>query len=215
MSKKTNTVLVNAMVSGLKDAKVRIKNGSLESICAAHLHNELKHQMLIGIYGCNKKQASRILSILNELVPRDNNKGADDMATAAKKTATKPATKKTAAKPAAKKKDAVVKTPQVKKNDIAQPREGTTTRKVWDGLDAMQKKAKKVPTRKEATAELAPEGFHKGTIGVQYRNWAIFNGCYAKAPKKAPVAKKPAAAKKPAGKRPVAKKVPTKKVPKS
>lgn len=204
IEKQTNKVLVDALVNALKDSKTRIKNSTLESICAAHLHNDLRHEILVRLHGCNRKEATRILTVLNELVPRDNNKGETDMA--AKKTAKKTPAKKTVAKPAAKKAKEQ-KATQVKKNGIAQPREGTTTRKVWNLLDAMKKKNRTVPTRKEATAELAPKGLHRGTIGVQYRNWAIFNDCYAKAPKaKAPAKKRQPPTKK-AVKRPVAKKV--------
>lgn len=122
---------------------------------------------------------------------KDTNKGDEEMATkknekkGAKKT-TKKAAKETKAKEAPKAAAKETKTgrpkkdPQEKKNGVAKPRPGTVCAEVWGALDELAKKSKKGVSRKDGVAALVDAKFDKGTAGVQYRRWAIFNGCYKK-----------------------------------
>ena len=236
MTKQTNATLVKAMINALKDADIRIKGVSLESICAAHLHNDLSHKILTSLYDCRPGQATRILRVLNELVPRNTNEGATEMSTPKKTAATKkPETKKPVVKKPVVKKPVVKKTemkkpvvkkakkdPQPRKNGFAQPHTGTLMRKMWDTYDAMVKKLKRAPTRKEAIKAFAKQkDINAVTVGCQYRYWAVFHGFHTikkRSEKKAPVATKTPAKKtarklavkrpmKKAVKRPIAKKV--------
>jgi len=197
-TKKSNTVLVNAMVNALKDADIRIKGTSLESICAAHLHNDLRHNLLTSLYGCRPGQATRILSILNELVPRSNNKGETEMTAkkktsataklAAKKTAQKAAAskkatpkkvapKKTAPKKVASKKTAPKQsTRRPQQNGVGYPGEKAQPYQVWQDLDALAKKLGRAPTREEALDKIKCKDGRDQYLGSHYRRWATYHG---------------------------------------
>lgn len=99
-----------------------------------------------------------------------------------KKAAKKPAKKaaKKAAKPASKK--AAAKKPAGKKKEATgdgRPRAGTSTGKVWDVCDKLQKKytkKNKTVPRKEVVAACVEEGVNKSTAGVQFGKWCAANG---------------------------------------
>lgn len=97
---------------------------------------------------------------------------------AKKAPAKKAPAKKGAADPGAPKKDAKPK--MEKKHGVTHPRPGTICANIWAEFD---KAAKKVDpsSRKNMIAKVREtEQFEAGTIGVQYRHWAIFNECYKK-----------------------------------
>jgi len=114
----------------------------------------------------------------------ENKKAAAKKAPAKKAPAKKAATKKAPAKKEAKTKKAKEpkepKPKMEKKNGITHPRPGTICDGVWMAFDSAAKSVDK-SSRKEMT-KLVMENtdYDKGTIGVQFRQWAIFNGCYKK-----------------------------------
>ena len=138
-------VLNETLSTHLEDEGLTVKRGTIEEVVTSHMAGELTHEFCVKVYGCKPGRAQRIITTLNKLVPRKTNKGASKM-TAKKTASAKPATKKPATKKGPEKKK-VAKAPKIAKTGVTQPREGTVTRAVWDGLDKLKKTLKRAPTR--------------------------------------------------------------------
>lgn len=58
----------------------------------------------------------------------------------------------------------------------SRPKTGTTTGKVWDAADALQKELGRIPTRQEVMARGRELGINDSTIGVQFGKWRAQSG---------------------------------------
>ena len=107
------------------------------------------------------------------------------MATAKKSPAkpakpTAPAKNKAAPKPpAAEKAPKPPKAPKVERpqsNGISQPKEGTTTGRIWSIADEISAKQKRPATRAEVLEKATAENINEATVATQYQRWRTFHG---------------------------------------
>lgn len=61
-------------------------------------------------------------------------------------------------------------------NDVAQPREGSKTRRVWDIATEISDEKKAAATLAEVREKGEAEGLNTATIQTQYNRWRKFHG---------------------------------------
>lgn len=78
--------------------------------------------------------------------------------------------------PEQKKEPKAPKVELVKQNDVAQPKPGTKTRRVWDIADEISAEKARPAIRSEVMEQCKTEGLSLGTAATQFGRWCAFHG---------------------------------------